>query len=136
MNKFAGARSYVKGLSEKATNFYRRHETATVIGSCGLAAAGIVLGVVALSERQDNSIANSLESRARAVIPGVEQVVPEGVMINYTPGSVHNAVVTREDGSTCDIQFTTAAGDGVVDSLFPNQAKILNFGTCRVDENS
>jgi len=52
-----------------------------------------------------------------------------------SPGALHGAVVSLATGDTCDVQFTTIDGDGILNSIFPNEARIVSFGTCpAIDE--
>lgn len=102
--------------------------TAAALGALTLGASGVIL-----AKDQDAGIDKSLELAGAETITGFASVDVEGTIYNYSPGSLHNAIVDLSTGNTCDIQFTTVEGDGFWGRLSRDEAKIVSFGTCPTD---
>lgn len=104
-------------------------EEAFVSGLVALSLAVSAYGVIG-GIKQTNEVERSLRADAEATIDGYVDADIEGHVFNMSPGSLHGAVVTLATGNTCDVQFTTVEGDGFLKSIFPNEARIVSYGTC------
>lgn len=102
----------------------------TVVASLALGTYGIVGGI-----KQGSDVEHSLRADAKETIDGYLDADIEGHIFNMSPGSLHGAVVTLATGDTCDVQFTTVEGEGFLNSIFPNEARIVSYGTCPTIED-
>lgn len=93
-----------------------------------IAALAGAYGFLQTDYAQQESLNDTLTADAADSIPGFQELTGDVKSI-WIFDNMKSTGVKLEDGTTCDIQYTTF-GDGLFDELFSNEARIVGYGTC------
>lgn len=118
-----------KAESDTGAHTKERTSPNTIFTGAILAASLLVATYGGLrGNANDESRLRTLTADATAKIPGFEAVVGN-VPATSIFTDIGNVAIELEDGSVCDVQYTDF-GEGLQGSIFPDQARIVSYGTC------